>query len=115
MATSLHPLSPRGAKSQEETLSPASMRNLENINRYNKDFVKCLQTIKTRHDPVVNTIAQGIIELKGTWTRQRSSELQSQTLITRSTAYKPEASVDLPSDIHEFLDRFYMSRIGIME
>lgn len=57
---------------------------------YNERFTKLLSNIKRRHDPVVTTIAQGILEFK--------RESQS-TQIDRS--------------IQTFLDRFYMSRIGI--
>ncbi|RPA86241.1 alpha-ketoacid dehydrogenase kinase [Ascobolus immersus RN42] len=57
---------------------------------YNKRFTKLLQKIKTRHDPVVTTMAMGINEYKRS--RQR---------------------LQIDSTIQEFLDRFYMSRIGI--
>ncbi|KAI8376461.1 mitochondrial branched-chain alpha-ketoacid dehydrogenase kinase-domain-containing protein [Radiomyces spectabilis] len=57
---------------------------------YTEDFVKAIETIKRRHDPVVTTMAQGILEYK------EHSKLRT-----------------LSPDIQEFLDRFYMSRIGI--
>ncbi|KDN45468.1 alpha-ketoacid dehydrogenase kinase [Tilletiaria anomala UBC 951] len=57
---------------------------------YNEQFTKCLENIKRRHDPVVTTIAQGVLEYKRA---------------NRHTA--------LQSDMQRFLDRFYMSRIGI--
>lgn len=57
---------------------------------YNKRFTKCLQKIKARHDPVVTTMAMGINEYKRK--RQR---------------------MQIDSSIQNFLDRFYMSRIGI--
>ncbi|KAK9382289.1 pyruvate dehydrogenase [Kockiozyma suomiensis] len=60
------------------------------IHQYNKMFTKCLSVIKRRHDPVVATIAQGINEYKHS--RQR---------------------MQIDSTIQSFLDRFYMSRIGI--
>ena len=60
------------------------------VQYYNERFAKCLDGIKRRHDPVVTTIAQGILEYKKT--RQR-------------------AQID--SQIQNFLDRFYLSRIGI--
>lgn len=56
---------------------------------YNDRFTRLLSNIKRRHDPVVTTVAQGILEFK----RDRRS-----THIDRS--------------IQTFLDRFYMSRIG---
>ncbi|KAK9320115.1 mitochondrial branched-chain alpha-ketoacid dehydrogenase kinase-domain-containing protein [Lipomyces orientalis] len=60
------------------------------IYQYNKHFTKCLSIIKRRHDPVVTTVAQGINEYKHS--RQR---------------------MQIDSSIQSFLDRFYMSRIGI--
>ena len=57
---------------------------------YNKKFSRCLDQIKRRHDPVVTTVAQGINEYKRK--RQR---------------------MQIDSSIQSFLDRFYMSRIGI--
>lgn len=57
---------------------------------YNKRFAKTLELIKRRHDGVVTTVAQGILEYKRK--RQR---------------------MQIDSSIQSFLDRFYMSRIGI--
>eukprot|EP01136_Pigoraptor_vietnamica_P044353 Opistho-1_new@20993 len=57
---------------------------------YVADFTKLIKNVLKRHAPVVTTMAQGIIELK-------------QTLGT--TAIDPS--------VQYFLDRFYMSRIGI--
>ncbi|KAJ9141886.1 Pyruvate dehydrogenase kinase [Pleurostoma richardsiae] len=57
---------------------------------YNRDFAKCLHKIKRRHDSVVTTMAQGILEYKRK--RQR---------------------MQIDNNIQSFLDRFYMSRIGI--
>jgi pyruvate dehydrogenase kinase 2/3/4 len=57
---------------------------------YNKRFAKTLEGIKRRHDSVVTTVAQGINEYKRK--RQR---------------------MQIDSSIQAFLDRFYMSRIGI--
>lgn len=67
---------------------------------YNRNFVKCIETVKRRHDPVVSTVAQGILELKDHW-RMTSSPFHTQ------------APMPLPSTVQAFLDRFYMSRIGI--
>ncbi|CAO3629928.1 unnamed protein product [Cunninghamella blakesleeana] len=58
--------------------------------KYTEDFVKTVEGIKTRHDPVVTTMAQGILEYK--------EKLKSDMIDT---------------DVQQFLDRFYMSRIGI--
>ena len=70
------------------------------IIEYNTNFVKCIEAIKRRHDPVVTTIAQGIYELKKHW-RQTSSP------------HHKSSPSPLPVNIQGFLDRFYMSRIGI--
>ncbi|KAI8145966.1 mitochondrial branched-chain alpha-ketoacid dehydrogenase kinase-domain-containing protein [Fennellomyces sp. T-0311] len=57
---------------------------------YTDTFVKTIENIKRRHDPVVTTVAQGILE------------------------YKEKCKTDLiDTDVQQFLDRFYMSRIGI--
>ncbi|KAG8530987.1 uncharacterized protein KY384_004344 [Bacidia gigantensis] len=60
------------------------------LNDYNKRFAKSLEKIKRRHDSVVTTVAQGILEYKRK--RQR---------------------MQIDKNIQSFLDRFYMSRIGI--
>lgn len=57
---------------------------------YNQQFAKVLDVIKRRHDSVVTTVAQGILEYK-----RRRQRLQ------------------IDNNIQAFLDRFYMSRIGI--
>lgn len=57
---------------------------------YNNKFAKTLHKIKRRHDGVVTTMAQGILEYKRK--RQR---------------------MQIDHSIQSFLDRFYMSRIGI--
>ncbi|RKP00080.1 hypothetical protein CXG81DRAFT_13659 [Caulochytrium protostelioides] len=73
------------------------------IHAYNDAFVNALATIKTRHDPVVTAIAQGIIELKEHWARTNSPMLRGAN---------PSKAL-LPTAIQAFLDRFFMSRIGI--
>ncbi|EGR47027.1 histidine kinase [Trichoderma reesei QM6a] len=57
---------------------------------YNQKFAQTLHKIKRRHDSVVTTMAQGILEYK-----RRRQRMQ------------------IDSNIQSFLDRFYMSRIGI--
>lgn len=57
---------------------------------YNKKFAQTLHKIKRRHDSVVTTMAQGILEYK-----RRRQRMQ------------------IDNHIQSFLDRFYMSRIGI--
>ncbi|KAH8705971.1 pyruvate dehydrogenase kinase [Talaromyces proteolyticus] len=60
------------------------------IDDFNQRFGQTLKQIKRRHDGVVTTVAQGILEYKRK--RQR---------------------LQIDSSIQAFLDRFYMSRIGI--
>ncbi|KAN0063694.1 [Pyruvate dehydrogenase (acetyl-transferring)] kinase isozyme 2 [Thecaphora frezii] len=60
------------------------------IVQYNEDFTKALEKIKKRHDAVVTTVAQGVLEYK----RSRKANT-------------------IQADVQSFLDRFYMSRIGI--
>ncbi|KAF2154106.1 kinase isozyme 4 [Myriangium duriaei CBS 260.36] len=60
------------------------------LDDYNTRFAKTLELIKRRHDSVVTTVAQGILEYKRK--RQR---------------------MQIDHNIQAFLDRFYMSRIGI--
>ncbi|CAO1631388.1 unnamed protein product [Sympodiomycopsis kandeliae] len=57
---------------------------------YNERFTRALEKIKKRHDAVVTTVAQGVLEYK----RARAGE-------------------NIQADVQRFLDRFYMSRIGI--
>ena len=60
------------------------------VHEYNESFTALLQNIKKRHDPTVTTVAQGVLE----WKRKRRAGPIAQS-------------------IQEWLDRFYMSRIGI--
>ena len=60
------------------------------LDDYNQRFSKTLQFIKRRHDGVVTSVAQGILE----WKRHRQR-------------------LQIDPSIQSFLDRFYMSRIGI--
>ncbi|KAJ4405531.1 [Pyruvate dehydrogenase (acetyl-transferring)] kinase isozyme 2 [Neurospora sp. IMI 360204] len=60
------------------------------LHLYNQKFAQTLHKIKRRHDSVVTTMAQGILEYKRK--RQR---------------------MQIDHNIQSFLDRFYMSRIGI--
>ncbi|KXJ96563.1 mitochondrial branched-chain alpha-ketoacid dehydrogenase kinase-domain-containing protein [Microdochium bolleyi] len=60
------------------------------LRSYNMRFAEALNKIKRRHDGVVTTMAQGILEYKRK--RQR---------------------MQIDHNIQSFLDRFYMSRIGI--
>jgi pyruvate dehydrogenase kinase 2/3/4 len=60
------------------------------VRDYNNRFTKILDTIKRRHDPTVATVAQGVLE----WKRCQNAR-------------------HIGLDIQAWLDRFYMSRIGI--
>ncbi|KAJ7712884.1 mitochondrial branched-chain alpha-ketoacid dehydrogenase kinase-domain-containing protein [Mycena metata] len=60
------------------------------VSHYNTRFTKALETIKSRHDPTVTTVAQGLLEWK-----------------------KSQRASTIGLDIQAWLDRFYMSRIGI--
>lgn len=57
---------------------------------YNREVTESLKKIKKRHDPTVATVAQGVIE----WKQSKKKNL-------------------IDHSIQDFLDRFYMSRIGI--
>ncbi|KAG8691913.1 hypothetical protein FRC11_005706 [Ceratobasidium sp. 423] len=60
------------------------------VYEYNKNFTRALEAIKRRHDPTVTTVAQGVLEWK------RSQNIGQ-----------------LDTEAQGWLDRFYMSRIGI--
>ncbi|KAI0031859.1 mitochondrial pyruvate dehydrogenase [Vararia minispora EC-137] len=71
----------------------AEMKGMEwppELHDYNKRFTQTLEKIKRRHDPTVTTVAQGVLEWKRSQ-RQRRIGL----------------------DMQAWLDRFYLSRIGI--
>jgi pyruvate dehydrogenase kinase 2/3/4 len=57
---------------------------------YNEQFTRMLEQIKKRHDAVVTTVAQGVLEYK-----------------------RAKKGKNIQADVQRFLDRFYMSRIGI--
>ncbi|KAJ7436536.1 mitochondrial pyruvate dehydrogenase [Mycena latifolia] len=60
------------------------------VAHFNTRFTKTLEMIKSRHDPTVTTVAQGVLEWK-----------------------KSQGTTRIGLDIQAWLDRFYMSRIGI--
>jgi pyruvate dehydrogenase kinase 2/3/4 len=60
------------------------------VQEYNRRFTKTLEAIKKRHDPTVTTVAQGVLE----WKRTHNAR-------------------NIGVDMQAWLDRFYMSRIGI--
>ncbi|KAG9310276.1 mitochondrial branched-chain alpha-ketoacid dehydrogenase kinase-domain-containing protein [Chiua virens] len=71
------------------------------IHDFNARFTKTLDAIKRRHDPTVTTVAQGVLE----WQRAKG--------------IKPGMGLGVSGyglggdDVQAWLDRFYMSRIGI--
>ena len=77
------------ASSSSNKLSPDFIWPPE-IQDFNTRFTKTLETIKSRHDPTVTTVAQGVLE----WKRSMKAR-------------------HIGLDIQAWLDRFYMSRIGI--
>jgi pyruvate dehydrogenase kinase 2/3/4 len=60
------------------------------VHDYNARFTKVLENIKRRHDPTVTTVAQGMLE----WKRSQNEK-------------------EIGMGLQGWLDRFYMSRIGI--
>lgn len=65
------------------------------------EFATCLNEIRTRHDAVVTTVAQGIKDYSVVANQQATPRTSGKTK-------------QLPMrDIQAFLDRFFMSRIGI--
>jgi len=72
------------------TSPPSSTLYPPEVHEYNEKFTTLLQDIKKRHDPTVTTVAQGVLE----WKRKQGGGRIGQS-------------------IQEWLDRFYMSRIGI--
>lgn len=69
---------------------PTNISYPPSVYEYNDNFTKCLDKIKRRHDPTVTTVAQGILD----WKRSRNVS-------------------SIGTDVQGWLDRFYMSRIGI--
>ncbi|KAI8617071.1 mitochondrial branched-chain alpha-ketoacid dehydrogenase kinase-domain-containing protein [Chytriomyces sp. MP71] len=101
------------------------------IAEYNAKFVTCIETIKRRHEGVALNMALGIQELKDHWRETRSNPVlvastrqmdvtaaafrRTHPSLYPSKLLKNEAAAYnlLPTDLQSFLDRFYMSRIGI--
>jgi pyruvate dehydrogenase kinase 2/3/4 len=70
--------------------NPGNVTFPPEVHEYNKAFTRALELIKRRHDPTVTTVAQGVLE----WKRSQRADT-------------------IGTDIQAWLDRFYMSRIGI--
>lgn len=58
-----------------------------------KEFTEVIKAIKVRHNNVVPTMALGVQQLK----KDLNPKIYNEDIV----------------EIHQFLDRFYMSRIGI--
>jgi pyruvate dehydrogenase kinase 2/3/4 len=86
-------------KSKYFSEKPETLPLPDGAAEYIKSLTKTIDIIKKRHDPTQMTIAQGILELKD----------------YRSKNVKHTAGDDeiLPESVQSFLDRFYLSRIGI--
>jgi hypothetical protein len=69
---------------------PSTTQYPPEVHDYNDKFTALLHNIKKRHDPTVTTVAQGVLE----WKKKRGAGRIGQ-------------------GVQEWLDRFYMSRIGI--
>lgn len=68
---------------------PVNVQYPPEVHEYNESFTRLLQNIKKRHDPTVTSVAQGVLE----WKQQHTGRIGE--------------------NIQEWLDRFYLSRIGI--
>ena len=69
-----------------------SFPEIKNMND-EKEFTEMIKAIKVRHNNVVPTMALGVQQLK--------------------KGMDPKIVYEDLDEIHQFLDRFYMSRIGI--
>ncbi|KAF9219532.1 alpha-ketoacid dehydrogenase kinase [Gyrodon lividus] len=76
------------------------------VHDYNARFTKTLDAIKRRHDPTVTTVAQGVLE----W--QRAKGIKSGTGVGLGPRYGYGYGGG-SGEVQAWLDRFYMSRIGI--
>lgn len=90
----------------------------QEIYEYNRSITDTLKKIKRRHDPVVTTVAQGVQEWKETASAtaiaKHHDEHNSHHHPASQTAsgHSNTRSI-MDQSIQAFLDRFYMSRIGI--
>lgn len=74
------------------------------VYEYMAEFTKTLHEVRTRHDAVVTTVAQGI--------RDYSTKLQADNRHSRRKQREMDSEIS-GQYIQNFLDRFFMSRIGI--
>ncbi|KIJ06516.1 hypothetical protein PAXINDRAFT_158703 [Paxillus involutus ATCC 200175] len=74
------------------------------VHDYNARFTKTLDAIKRRHDPTVTTVAQGVFE----WQRAKGIKPGMGVGLGHRHGYGAGGG-----EVQAWLDRFYMSRIGI--
>ncbi|KAG1716810.1 hypothetical protein ID866_332, partial [Astraeus odoratus] len=75
------------------------------VHDYNERFTRALDAIKKRHDPTVATVAQGVLE----WQRDQGVKSGSGVDLTGNGL----GGMNGGGEVQTWLDRFYMSRIGI--
>ncbi|KAG0178015.1 hypothetical protein DFQ29_004035 [Apophysomyces sp. BC1021] len=81
------------------------------INEYTSTFVRTIEAIKRRHDPVVTTMGKSN---SGGNSSRGIDHFATVILAQGILEYKDRLkSSMIDTDIQQFLDRFYMSRIGI--
>ncbi|KAH7886816.1 mitochondrial branched-chain alpha-ketoacid dehydrogenase kinase-domain-containing protein [Phlebopus sp. FC_14] len=76
------------------------------VHDYNARFTRTLEAIKRRHDPTVTTVAQGVLE----WQRSRGIKPGMGLGLSAGQGYSGGMG---GGEVQAWLDRFYMSRIGI--
>jgi len=78
-------------------------------------FTNMLKRIMTRHENVVPMIARAVLELKEQLAAQRPNRSETPNKGTQARRGGTFATTDLNElpEVHQFLDGFYMSRIGM--
>ena len=84
---------------------------IENMEDEEK-FTNILKRIMYRHENVVPMIARAVLELKEQLEAQRPKESQRPATARRGGTYATTDLNEFP-EVHQFLDGFYMSRIGM--
>jgi pyruvate dehydrogenase kinase 2/3/4 len=85
------------------------IREMKEINSMEREekFTELLSSVMKRHNDVVPMIASGVLELKN-----ELAEKSKKGGLNGSNSIDPNRIAHLP-EIHQFLDGFYMSRIGM--